>query len=461
MKRCKTYLLGVVILLPLCDAPAQIIPVKTIPIAEGDQFTFLPSANRGLANVGIALADSLLDPFVNPATGARVRRSYVYSSPSVYSLTRNGSSGSTLPVGAFVRSASSFGALGYAVQKLEPPRNESGNFVALSSVLLPVTAARPHTNQYAYALIGSHEQGARPALGASVFWSRLSGVEGTELLYPLSQEVRQHVDAVTVRAGMMKRLAPRQTFEAAIVHNRFFAQHDVRYMEFIWNPATRTATQRDFVDHHFARTHLWGLQLQHRRVLRDSTWTLGTSLVANRSNRLTNPAIGLMSVGRDPGESTALNAGIGVARSAGNTTLAADAIYEPIWSRAVEAGENVDYRFSNVVLRTGAKHDIVAVSQDVRLQLQLGMQLRAINHSRRSWNEWLHTWGMTLHALEFDLNYHGRVQSGVNRPGLENRPSPVVLDRALTTPGFGFSRPAVLLPVRVTTHQLSISVPIQ
>jgi hypothetical protein len=63
--------------------------------------------------------------------------------------------------------------------------------------------------------------------------------------------------------------------------------------------------------------------------------------------------------------------------------------------------------------------------------------------------------------VEFDLNYHGRVQSGVNRPGLAPNPSVLRVGPAnFVGPGF-FSPRSVLMPVRVTTHQLSISVPIQ
>jgi hypothetical protein len=188
---------------------------------------------------------------------------------------------------------------------------------------------------------------------------------------------------------------------------------------------------------------------------------MGTTFVANRTSQLAAPTRGMMTVAHSPGESTALNAGIGVARSRDNTTIAADAIYEPIWSHATYGDESTDYRFSNVVLRSGIKHDIISENQNVRVQLQVGMQMRAINHTRRSWNEWLHTWGMSLRALEFDLNYHGRVQSGVNRPGRPDLQRFLVIDVAPAIFSPFSPPPPALLPVRVTTHQLSVSVPIQ
>ena len=50
-------------------APAQLISIKTVPIAQGDQFDIFPSQNAGMGGVSIAVADTLLDPFANPAKG--------------------------------------------------------------------------------------------------------------------------------------------------------------------------------------------------------------------------------------------------------------------------------------------------------------------------------------------------------------------------------------------------------
>src|SRR2546430_11993898 len=53
-------------------AAAQLISIKTVPIAQGDQFEIFPSNNLGMGSVSIALPDTLLDPFLNPAKGARL-----------------------------------------------------------------------------------------------------------------------------------------------------------------------------------------------------------------------------------------------------------------------------------------------------------------------------------------------------------------------------------------------------
>src|SRR5467141_2480883 len=69
-------------------ARAQLIPIKTIPIAQGDQFQIFPTNNLGMGSVSIALADSLNDPFVNPATGTRVRSARFFGTPTIYSVSR-------------------------------------------------------------------------------------------------------------------------------------------------------------------------------------------------------------------------------------------------------------------------------------------------------------------------------------------------------------------------------------
>src|SRR5207247_866507 len=68
-------------------ASAQLISIKTVPIAQGDQFDIFPSNNFGMGGVSIALADTLLDPFINPAKGARLGSARFFSAPTVYSIS--------------------------------------------------------------------------------------------------------------------------------------------------------------------------------------------------------------------------------------------------------------------------------------------------------------------------------------------------------------------------------------
>ena len=63
---------------------AQLISLKTVPLAAGDQFLIFPSDNLAMGGVSIALDDRALDPFGNPAMGSRIEESHVFSSPTFW-----------------------------------------------------------------------------------------------------------------------------------------------------------------------------------------------------------------------------------------------------------------------------------------------------------------------------------------------------------------------------------------
>ena len=50
---------------------AQVIGLKTVPLAAGDPFLIFPSQNLGMGAASFALQDALADPFANPAAGVR------------------------------------------------------------------------------------------------------------------------------------------------------------------------------------------------------------------------------------------------------------------------------------------------------------------------------------------------------------------------------------------------------
>lgn len=52
---------------------SQVIVPRTVPVLIGQQFDILPSHRAGMASVSIALDDTLIDPFVNPAKASRLR----------------------------------------------------------------------------------------------------------------------------------------------------------------------------------------------------------------------------------------------------------------------------------------------------------------------------------------------------------------------------------------------------
>ena len=87
---------------------AQLISLKTVPLAAGDQFLICPSANLAMGGTSIALDDELADPFTNPAMGSRISESYVYSSPTFYGISNNSGSARTLPAGTAFKSGAWF-----------------------------------------------------------------------------------------------------------------------------------------------------------------------------------------------------------------------------------------------------------------------------------------------------------------------------------------------------------------
>ena len=82
-------------------AAAQVIPIQTVPLVPADQFDIFPSLGLAMGGVSIALADTLHDPFVNPATGARLRTAHLLGSPTFYGVSDDAGAGRTLPLALF------------------------------------------------------------------------------------------------------------------------------------------------------------------------------------------------------------------------------------------------------------------------------------------------------------------------------------------------------------------------
>lgn len=75
-----------------------------------------------MGGVSIAVADTLLDPFANPATGSRLGAARVFGSPGLYSVSSDAGGGPTLPIAAFLRGGAWFGGLSPALQEVDASR---------------------------------------------------------------------------------------------------------------------------------------------------------------------------------------------------------------------------------------------------------------------------------------------------------------------------------------------------
>ena len=370
--------LSTLILITARPLDGQLISIKTVPIAQGDQFDIFPSQHQGMGGVSIALADTLLDPFRNPARGARLAVPRLFASPTFYGVSKGTGGGRTLPFATFAQRGAWYGGLSLAVQEVDPSRTPTSptvNFPQATALVFnpnPVPTPPPpqsHANAYAFALLGTTLAGPRLSLAASFSWARLKAVDGVEVLYPGSQGIDQFGHVVDVRLGLLKEWPGERSLDAVLLHNRFAMSQDVTYSDLFWDPSTQRALQRPRLDRELERTETWGLHLQYERPLAASGWRIGWIATGNLMSHPKIPDYEIMSIPRDPGHSHAYQLGIGVSRINGPATFGLDAVYEPIWSNTYAAavvptetapgdtipvgGKTIEnrFRFSNALFR--------------------------------------------------------------------------------------------------------------
>src|SRR2546428_307258 len=104
---------------------AQLIQIRTVPFAQGDQFSIFPSNNLGMGGVSITVPDTLLDPFTNPAKAARLAGGRFFSAPTVYGLSRDAGGGRTLPLGTIATAGPWDAGLALALQQGDASRTPS------------------------------------------------------------------------------------------------------------------------------------------------------------------------------------------------------------------------------------------------------------------------------------------------------------------------------------------------
>ena len=492
---------------------AQLIQIKTLPIADGDQWRIFPSANAPMADLSIALADSLLDPFVNPAKGARLPdRGLFFGSPTFYSVSQNAGGGRTLPLGGVFRFGSMFGGFALALQELDTIRGNGQvlfppvatpvatdpAFPATTTTVTPTAPSRE--NRFAFASLGRSFSARGLAVAGSVLWSGLRNIDGVDLLYTGSQAVNQHGGALDARLGLTKEWSTTRgarSAEAILLHNRFDMTHDVTWADQVFDPNTRAFLSRPRIDHNLDKTNTWGLHLAYSQPLADSGWRIGAIATTNLASHPKLPDYQIaqvMVIPWDPGHTTAYDLGLGVSKSHGPTTLGVEAVFEPItthtWGEAhgpmqsasgsaiPDGGMTTEnqFRFSNAILRAGAGHDL-QLSSDQAIRLQAGVALRSISygldqtdhvaetrrHQDEHWVEWTRTWGLSFRFSDLEMRYAGRSVTGTGRPGITQNGGVVFAAADALTSNFlaAPAGPLTLTDVRVTTHQFSISVPLR
>jgi hypothetical protein len=485
---CAFAILLAFLLLPTLSL-AQLISLKTVPVASGDQFMIFPSQNLAMGGVSIALNDPLMDAFVNPAKGVYARGFRFFSAPAFYSIADNNGGASTLPVGGLLGSERWFAGFVLAGQQLAAPdrfgnlRGRNVIFDGIFSQAPPVE--KDANNLYAAGLIGTKLPGSRISVAAGVFWAGLEGIEGVDLLYANSQKIEQFGNMVDYRIGVAGELRGQRSFEVLFLYNRFKMTHDVTYRGW-FRESANAISNGNTLERNLDRTKTWGLHLGYVQPFGQDEWRIGWILTANRKSHPKIPNYELMNIPRDPGNSWAFNLGVGISSNLNDPGIfAIDLIYEPIWSntwadtpemlvtrsgRFIPAGGKTvinDFRFSNWRFHIGIGHHKKIFGY------QLGLQVRWFRYrldqtnkveefqrsQKESWAEWTPSLGLILKYPAFEIRYTGRLTTGTGRPGV--------------VPGFGVAQERALAndfivapsgsltlqEAKVFTHQISVSIP--
>jgi hypothetical protein len=476
------------------DTAAQLISLKTVPVARGEQFNIFPSRNLSMGGVSIALDDYLLDPFVNPAKGGRLAQSEFFSSPTVYTIGENGGAARSLPVGALFGSAGWFGGGIVAMQQID--MGGRGFFQPFFQIDPIVTVPLPprnavsdlsSTNKYFQAMVGRKFADGRLALAASAMFADLNAVDGTENLYGGAWSIDQYGHMEDYRLGFTAALPGERTLEAVLVHNRFSMTHDVTFVDWVLTDSTNwywTPTVRD--ERNLDKTRSWGAHLGYVQPLRDSNWRIGGILTVNRKQHPKIPNYVLQNIPRDPGHSWAYNIGVGISKQEGPTTFGLDLVYEPAvshtWQEAEgptttangsiipDKGKTIENRFnfSNASVNMGLTREVK------KFAFQLGLRVKGYDYRLRQrdnveltsrtqeeqWMEWTPTWGARVTFADLELRYVGRATSGNGFPSINffggGRDIALAQSADLVLAPDG---PLTLREATVVTHQIAISLP--
>lgn len=465
---------------------AQLIPIRSVPVATGDQFLLFPSRNSSMGGVSIALDDPLLDPFINPAKGSLVEGMQFFTAPVYYGISFERSSakasGRSLPLGLLLNTDAFFGGLLWARQELT---NERRSFLfsprlTVSDIISASDKVATPNNNYTFVMAGKKLPDSDISLGASVFWADLNAIEGVQHLYANSSDIRQSGYLAHYRVGLVAPLAEERTIELVLLRHQFKMTHDVTYQFSPWGGPTQTRTERN-VD----ETEGWAARIGYREPI-GKNWTLGLQLTGNWKWHPKIPNYELMNIPRDPGNSSAYNLGIGFAKRGEQSIVSFEYVYEPIWSntwadadrdittvsgKTIKPGwktvENF-FQFWNSIIRAGFH-----AGKD-RGGFDLGLQVHSIHYllnqedfvqerkrsQVESWREWTLTGGITLTFSGYEVRYAGSLITGTGQPGVQAfSASPAGLRDALSSDFLiAPSGRLTLQEALVFTHQLSLIV---
>lgn len=486
----RSTLMALVGILAATGGQAQVVPVKTVPVAAGDPGLVLPSATLGMGSVTLALDDPLADPWANPALGFRIDGPALLGAPTLYTISGRGGSGRTFPVAAFLRSARWWGGVSMALQQIDnrPPEEQ---WIWTRPQPWPWNPApqlseASNRNLYGRGFLGTRLGEGGWSLGLSVGGALLDAVDGVDLLYANAREIRQDGSIGDVRLGLHHEGARDRT-GIVLIHDRVSLTHDVTYVDVAWDTLTGIPTVRDRLEVNEDRTRTWGAQVSWDRSLEAPGWRLGTLVTINRKSHPKIPNYDIQNIPRDPGTTWAYETGLGVSRTRGATAFGLDVVLQPIWShtwqeadaevrtetgRVIPVGgrtiEN-DFVFANVILRTGFAYTAGAAT------VQGGLELRSYDYSleqtdhvrgsfreqEESWMEWSPSLGAVFRIDDVELRYAGRITTGTGQPGVVPTFEAQAARESLADFIVAPQGPLTLQDATVMTHQVSVRIPIR
>lgn len=425
---------------------AQLIPLKTIPLATGHQFLLHPAENGSMGGVSLALDDSLADLYHNPATGVNSNGIRVFTSPVYYGIgldrgRSGGSSGLTFPLGMSFRTGNFFGGMTWARQSISldesrPPTFGIGNVIRSSLS----HSNRGNANTYTFGMFGFVIPGTAYSVGVSARWADLNAIDGVQYLYSNTFDLIQEGTITEYRLGLRGAWEGGRVLDLLVAHQSTDMEHGrpgvIYYpwdtMPYIPNP--QYTIEQD-------QSHGFAFEASYREPV-TATLSVGATMALDLKTYPKIPNYQLMNIPRDPGDSHAWNFGFGLANNNGKAILGFDVIYEPAFSetwaeadgsewvpegRMITVGDRTvtnTFDFYNHIIRAGVRSAVRDIGIGIsihRIKYYMRQTNSIFGTSRRQkeqWTELTVSMGFGFDMFGGHVKYLGLFSTGTGRPGV-------------------------------------------